>query len=134
MRKIREILRLKWEAGLTHRDIARARGVGLGTITDYMGRAKLAGLSWPLPDELDDAALDALFFPAPKSGHPARPLPDNAWIHRELKRPGVTLLLLWMEYLEAHPDGNPTRVREEGRKQWGLTARHRVSRLTSAAY
>ncbi len=105
MRKTREILRLKWEAGLSHREIARTCGVSLGSITDYLGRAKLAGLSWPLPVELDDGALETLLFPPTKGGRPSRPLPDMAWIHRELKRPGVTLLLLWMEYLEAHPEG-----------------------------
>jgi len=105
MRKIREILRLKWEAGLSHRAIAQACGVGLGTITEYLGRAKVAGLRWPLPAELDDGALEALLFQAPGGEPSARPLPAMSWIHKELKRPGVTLSLLWQEYLAAHPDG-----------------------------
>ncbi len=105
MRKIREILRLKWEAGLAHRVIAGVCHVGLGTITDYLARARLAGLTWPLPEDLDDRALEELLFPRPADAGAGRPLPDMAWIHKELKRPGVTLLLLWMEYLEAHPDG-----------------------------
>ena len=105
MRKIREILRLKWEAGLAHREIARACRVGLGTITDYLGRARLSGLTWPLPTDLDDRALEELLFPRPAEAGSGRPLPEMTWIHKELKRPGVTLLLLWMEYLESHPEG-----------------------------
>ena len=55
MRKLREILRLKHERGLNHRAIARACGIGAGTVSSYLGRARQAGLNWPLPDDLDDA-------------------------------------------------------------------------------
>lgn len=105
MRKIREILRLKWESGLPHREIAQACRVGLGTITDYVGRAKAAGLSWPLSEDLDDKALESLLFKQPEGGPAVRPMPAMSWIHKELKRPGVTLSLLWQEYLASHPDG-----------------------------
>ena len=64
MRKIRETLRLKYEVGLSHRAIARALTVGVGTVSSYAERARLAGLSWPLAEELDDAALESRLFGA----------------------------------------------------------------------
>jgi transposase len=67
-------------------------------------RVRRAGLSWPLPDGLDDAAERQLYPPSP-SQMVQRPLPDCPFVHRELKRPGVTLLLLWEEYRSRHPDG-----------------------------
>lgn len=105
MRQFREILRLKLEVGLAHREIARACSVGLGTITEYLHRAEAAGLGWPLPVELDDAALEARLVAGPSGPDLPRPLPDFAWVHRELRRPGVTVQLLWHEYVETHPDG-----------------------------
>ena len=105
MRQIREILRLRWACGLPQRAVARACGAGLGTVSEYCRRAAQAGLSWPLPDDLDDRQLEARLF---QRVHDlvgiARPLPDMAWLHQELKRPGVTLQRLWLEYLDAHPD------------------------------
>ena len=65
MRRLRELLRLKYDAGLTHRAIAQACAVGLGTVTTYLQRATAAGLTWPLPDDLDDAALEARLFARP---------------------------------------------------------------------
>ena len=105
MRQLRAILRLKFESGLSHRAIARACAVGVGTVSEYVGRARRAGVSWPLPEELDDAALEAKLFPAPAGGDSPRPRPDVVWIHQELKRPGVTLQLLWLEYLGVHSNG-----------------------------
>lgn len=105
MRQFRQILRLKHEAGLSNRAIARACSVGVGTVSNYVRRAAAAGLSWPLPTELDDAALERKLFPPPPPPGTPRPLPDFAWVHREMRRPGVTLQLLWHEYLEVHPDG-----------------------------
>ena len=102
MRKLREILRLKHEAGRPHRDIAKACGVGLGTVSEYVQRAAEAGLIWPLPNGLDDAALEAKLFPASTSPSATRPQPDLKEIHQELKRDGVTLVLLWQEYREIH--------------------------------
>jgi len=105
MRQFRDILRLKHEAGLSNRAIAQACSVSVGTVSNYVNRAEEAGLSWPLPAEMDDAALERLVFPpAPPTGTP-RPLPDVACIHQELRLPGVTLQLLWHEYLEDHPEG-----------------------------
>ena len=106
MRQVREILRLKYEQRLPHRAIARACGVGVGTVGAYCHRAQQAGLTWPLPAEWDDAQLEARLFQRVGLlvGAP-RPLPDMAWLHQELKRPGVTLQRLHLEYLAQHPDG-----------------------------
>ena len=104
MRKLREVLRLKHERGLSHRAIAQACAIGLGTVTLYLRRTAQCGLGWPLPTELDDAALEARLFrrPAPVRN---RARPDCAYIHRELKRNGVTLQLLWEEYAQVHQSG-----------------------------
>jgi transposase len=103
MRKIVEVLRLKFEAGLSHERIAAATRVSKGAVTKYVRRAQEAGVAWPLPAQMDEAQLEELLFPH------ARPLveryaaPDFAHIHQELKRKGVTLQLLWEEYVAAHP-------------------------------
>ena len=106
MRRLREVLRLEYDAGLPHRAIAHACAVGLGTVTTYLQRVAAAGLSWPLPDDLDDAALEARVFARP-AVPPARDrvVPDWGQQHQELKKPGVTLSLLWLEYRAAQPSG-----------------------------
>ena len=104
MRKIREILRLRWANKLSQRDVGRSVGASSSTVSDCIGRATVAGLSWPLPDELDDAALEALLYPLPAPSVQPRAVPDWSRIDRELRRKGVTLQLLWQEYKEAHPD------------------------------
>ena len=106
MRRLRDVLRLKYEAGLTHRAIAVACTVGLGTVSSFLTRAKVAGLTWPLPDGLDDTSLEARLFarPADVAGRD-RTVPAWPELHQELKRPGVTLQLLWAEYRAAHPTG-----------------------------
>jgi transposase len=106
MRKIEEVLRLRFEHGLSHRAIARSCGVGLTTARKYVVRAKAAGLSWPLPEGMDEAALEALLFaPPPKAAQAERGQPDWAAVHRELRKKGVTLQLLWQEYREVYPKG-----------------------------
>jgi transposase len=107
MRKPREILRLHFEAKLNERQIAKICAVGKGTVRRYLQRTTAAGLSWPLPADLDDATLEKKLFPPPPVGGPEeRPLPDCAAIHKELKsRKNVTLQLLWEEYKEAYPLG-----------------------------
>ena len=102
MRKIREVLQLRHEQGLSHQTVAGACGVGVGTVNRYLRWAAECGLGWPLPGDLDDAALEARLFPraAPVRD---RVRPDCAHIHRELKRGGVTLQLLWEEYAGVHP-------------------------------
>ena len=106
MRKIREVLRLKWECGFGDRVVAKACSVSRSTVSKYVRLARQAGLSWPLPEAMDDGALEALLFQSPSDCDAGnRPIPDWLEVHRELRRKGVTLLLLWEEYKQAHPDG-----------------------------
>lgn len=103
MRKTKEILRLRWDLGFSIRKTAASCGVGYATVHDTLARAKQAGLSWPLPEDLDEAALEARLYPAIK-GRQRRAQPDFPKIYRALKRRGVTLELLWQEYREDHPE------------------------------
>ena len=103
MRKIREILRLR-AAGKSQHLIALSVGIGQSTVGDCLTRARLAGVSWPTL--LDDEALErALYPPRPAVPSAERGEPDWAEVHRELKRKGVTLFLLWEEYKSTHPNG-----------------------------
>ena len=106
MRKIEEVLRLKYEAGLSHRAIAQSCSVSPSTVSEYITHAKAAGLSWPLPEGLSAEELDELLFPqrGPASG---RNIPQLDWaeIHKELRRKSVTLSLLWVEYRQEYPGG-----------------------------
>jgi len=104
MRMIRDVLRLRQEAGLSERHAARSLGVPRSTVQDYCARFHASGLTWPLAAAMTDGALEQALFaraitPAPAS----RPLPDWAHIAQEKKRKGVTLLLLWQEYREREP-------------------------------
>ena len=105
MRKIREVLRQKWTLGLSVRQISISVGLSRPAVSNYLRRAEQSGLSWPLPADLDDAQLERRLFPPPRPSNVARPEPDWVWAHRELKRKGVTRMLLWDEYKAAHPDG-----------------------------
>jgi len=104
MRKVREVLRLQ-SAGLSPRQIARSLLVGRTTVVDYQRRAKLAGITWPLPETLDDEALERALFVPREDHRSSRPLPDWTEVHKELRRKHVTLALLWEEYKTQHPDG-----------------------------
>ena len=106
VRNLHEVLRLKWESRLSHRAIASSCDISPGTVSDYVQRAEVAGLSWPLPADLTEETLyQRLFLPAAGAAGRAIPPPDWAQLHTELRRKGVTLRLLWVEYREAHPDG-----------------------------
>ncbi len=106
VRKIREILRLRWERGLRVRETARSLGVSTGAVSQTEARARHLGLTWPLVEALADEELDRRLYGEPKSvGKHARPKPDPVMLHVELKRKGVTLELLHLEYLQEHPDG-----------------------------
>lgn len=106
MRKIREILRLALGEGLSRRATGAATGLPYTTVSDHLARAARAGLGWPLPDGMDDAQLEArLFARAEPPPSASRPLPDWPMVHRELRRKGMTLQLLHMEYKERQPDG-----------------------------
>ena len=106
MRKIQEVLRLKWERGLSNRQIAKSCSTSRSTVSEYVSRAEAAGLSWPLPPEMDEGRLETLLFP-PKPGIPfsSRSMPQWEEIHKELKGKGMTLFLLWEEYKESDPEG-----------------------------
>ena len=107
MRKLREVLRLYFESKLNERQIARICSIGKGTVQRYLQRTAAAGLSWPLPADLDDATLEKQLFPPPPLRAPAeRPLPDFIAMHKDLgSRKNVTLQLLWEEYKETNPFG-----------------------------
>ena len=106
MRKIEEILRLKYQGGLSHRAIAKSCAVSASTVSTYLTHAKAAGLSWPLPEGVSAEQLETLLFPAQGSAA-ERDIPQPDWksIRKELKRKGVTLSLLWVEYRQDHPEG-----------------------------
>ena len=105
MRKIREALRLHYDAGLGVRAVSRSLKASPSTVREYLVRAKLQGLTWPLPESLDDAGLLQRLYPTPASSSRALPVPDWSKVHRELRRKGVTLALLWEEYKTVHPEG-----------------------------
>ena len=106
MPSIREVLRLKYELGRSHRQIAAALGIGHSTVGAYVRRAEAAGVSWSHAERMDDAALEAVIVRSRRPSRVAHPEPDWAHVHRELRaHKGTTLQLLWGEYLEEHPDG-----------------------------
>ena len=107
MRRIRQVLQLHFGAQASARVIAREVGVGRSTVQDYLARAGAAGLGWPLAPDLTDAAIEQRLFPAPscKSGARRYPEPDWGALAREMKRPGVSLTILWEEYAAVHPQG-----------------------------
>jgi transposase len=106
MRKVREVLRLKHALGMSERLIADAVGVGKTAVGEYLRRARVIGLAWPLPEGMDEAELERrLFTPAGFHDGPTKSLPDCPKVHEELKRRGVTLMLLWEEYRAEHADG-----------------------------
>ena len=106
MRKIKEVLRLKWANQCSNRQIARLCSISRPTVADYLLRAQTAQLGWPLPPDLDDGQLEQRLFPAPPN-LPAseRGLPDWSSIYQDMKRKHVTLFLLWQEYRAGHPQG-----------------------------
>jgi hypothetical protein len=107
MRKIREVLRLGLGEGFSPRQVAASprRCPGI-TVRRYLERAHLAGVSWPLPEGMDDQQVERWLFASPPPPSMTRPLPDRAVVHQELRRKDVTLQLLWLEYCEeGAPDG-----------------------------
>ncbi len=105
MRKIKEVLRLKFETGLNYEAIGQSCNIGHTTVGEYLKRAKEAGLKWPLPEDMDDALLENLLYSRSPDPDVRRPVPDWESVHKELKRKSVTLFLLWQEYKETYPDG-----------------------------
>jgi transposase len=105
MRRIKEVLRLYFEQKRSRREIARNLKLSPTTVADYIQRAQVTGLGYPLPAELDDEALNQRLFPTPPAVTLARPEPDWPSIYTALKRKGMTLTLAWQEYKAVHPEG-----------------------------
>ncbi len=106
MRKIKEVLRLKYENALSDSKIANSCCIARSTVADYISKAKRAGITWPIPESIDETELERLLFPLPAHTDPhQRVEPDWSYVHQELKHPDVTKILLWQEYKEKHPEG-----------------------------
>jgi len=103
MRKLQEILRLK-ESGISNRNIASSINISPSTVSLILSRAEAAGLTWPLPENMDETSLKEILYPDEQKPK-AKPLPDMKHLHQELKRKNVTLQLLWEEYKAQHPQG-----------------------------
>lgn len=104
VRKIKEVLRHRFTLGLSSVQTARVMGIGRTTVREYEARFKSSGLSWPLPENMDDAVLEGRLFPNPARAG-SRQAPSFEYLAKEMKRPNVTLALLWEEYKKAHPAG-----------------------------
>jgi transposase len=105
MRRIREVLRLKFELHFNDTQVACGAGIARATVQDYLRRITASGLSYEQLTALDDAALEQRLFPLRERRNTARPLPDWEAIEREMRGRGVTLRLLWLEYVGGQPDG-----------------------------
>lgn len=102
MHRIKELLRLKYECALSFERIARALKVSKGVVAKYVKAAQVAGLDWPQLQQMDDEALERrLSLRHGRGAGHGHVMPDFAHVHRELKRNGVTLALLWEEYRQA---------------------------------
>ena len=110
IRMIKDILRLKYQGGLSHERIAQGLSISKGAVAKYLSLAGAAGLDWATTAELDEASLERRLM----GGGAALSRvvePDYARVHIELRRKGVTLMLLWAEYRAAH----------EGQRTWAYT-------------
>jgi hypothetical protein len=107
MRTIRDILRQRWVLGRPHRAIGLSCGRSVGAVYEALRRARAAGLDWAQVEPMTDTALEAALYRRPAAGGPQRerPQPDCVYLHTERRKPGVTLELLHLEYLERHADG-----------------------------
>lgn len=105
MSKTREILRTRWALGLSVREASRATGSSTGVVSKTSSRAEKAGLTWAVVEALSDAELERRLYGERAASRSDRAEPDSVWMHRELRRKGVTLELLHLEYLAEHPSG-----------------------------
>jgi transposase len=107
MRRIKQLLTMHFGAGASARSIARELGISPSTVRDYLGRASAAGIGWPLAADVTDESLMARLFvnAGVRAGARFHAEPDWAALVRELKRPGVNLMVLWDEYRAIHPEG-----------------------------
>ncbi len=130
MRKIREVLRLSWELELPDRQVAQSCAISKGAVYNYLQRAKAAGLTWPLPHDLDDQVLEQMLFTRSEDlckRIDARGRPDWVAVQKQLERKGVTLQLLWKEFRDQHPRGLEYSTFTQQFRSWqktqGLTMR-----------
>jgi len=123
MRNAREVLRLAYEFSYSQREIARRTGISRDTVSAYLSRAKLAQVTWPLPGDWDDAALEGRLFPEKLPDEARRKLaePDWAYVEKELRRKGATLKQLHVEYLEENPDGMAYSMFCQRRREYAKT-------------
>src|SRR5258708_20019129 len=110
MRKLQEVLRLRFELKLGYQQIGRSCAIGVSTVHKYLKRAEAAGVTWPLPDDWDEGRVEAALFPrrgpTVAEKNPARTPPDFAAVHEQLRSSKyVTLQLLWEEYRQGNPEG-----------------------------
>src|SRR5215831_6214692 len=105
MRRIKEVLRLKQALGLSDKAISRSVRIARSTVKEYLDRAAAAGLSWETAAELSEEELERRLFAAPNTHHADHPMPDWEAVEKELRADGVTLRLLWLEYLGHHLEG-----------------------------
>ena len=107
MRRIKQLLTMHFGAGASARSIARELGISPSTVRDYLGRATAAGVGWPLAADVTDESLMARLFvnAGVRAGARFHAEPDWVALVRELKRPGVNLMVLWDEYRAIHPEG-----------------------------
>jgi hypothetical protein len=127
--KIRGVLRLTHALGMSRRLVGEATGVGKTAVGDYVRRAAMAGLHWPIPDTIDDADLERrLFAPTEAGSSAARTDPDWSHIHAEMKRRGVTLALLWQSIEASTPKATPTAGSASGTATGASASRRRCAR------
>ena len=105
MRKVREILRLRLGLGLSAREAARSCKVSHSTVLEYVGRARCAGIGWPLPEGMDDAEMERIVCGPVQQTTGRREMPEIGYLAQEMKKRHVTLNLLWLEYKAANSDG-----------------------------
>jgi transposase len=119
MRKIKEVLRLKWASQLSHRQIAKICQISRPTVSEYIRRAESAQLTWPLPADLDESQLESRLFPPPPAVPASmRGSPDWPQVYLEKKGKHVTMFLLWQEYRQLHPQGYQYSWFCEHYRQW----------------
>jgi transposase len=133
MRKIKEILRLKNELGLSDRQVGRSLNISHSTVREYQKRAERTGISWPQAEEMGEDKLRSKLFPKKGQSGSKRPQPDWQWVEKELHRPGVTRMLLWQEYIDEYPEGYGYSQFCQLYRQWSKTQEKPVMRVPKKA-
>lgn len=133
MRKIKEILRLKNEVGLSDRQVGCSLNISHSTVREYQKRAERAGISWPLAEEMGEDELRSKLFPKKDKDGNKRKQPDWPRVEKELHRPGVTRMLLWQEYIDAYPEGYGYSQFCELYRQWSKAQEKPVMRVPKKA-